>query len=70
MTCRVAVDQEEARLAALVRQGGGEWVGIQRIRGMEDLALFNTPAGTTLSLPVGQVTAEAVARRIKDSGPC
>ena len=67
MTCRVAVDQEEARLAALVRQGGGEWVGVQHIKGHEDLILFNARSGTTLSLPVGQVTAEAVARRIQES---
>lgn len=67
MTCRVLVDQEEARLAALVRRGGGEWVGIQRVRGREELALFNAPSGTTLSLPAGQVTAEAVARRIQES---
>ena len=61
------MDQEEARLARLVAAGGGEWVGIQHLKGHEDLILFNTPSGTTLSLPVGQVTAEAVAQRIKDS---
>ena len=67
MTCRVQANPEEARLARLVAAGGGEWVGVQHIKGREALILFNVPSGTTLSLPVGQVTAEAVARRIKES---
>ena len=66
MTCRAAVDQEEVRLARLVAAGGGEWVGVQHLKGSEDLILFNARSGTTLSLPVGQVTAEAVARRIAE----
>ena len=68
MTCRVQANPEEARLARLVAAGGGEWVGVQHIKGREALILFNVPSGTTLSLPVGQVTAEAVARRIKEAG--
>lgn len=67
MTCRVAINQEEGRLAWLVALGGGVWVGIQHVRGQDDLVLFNAPSGTTLSLPVGQATAEAVARRIEES---
>lgn len=68
MTCRAAVDQEQVRLARLVTQGGGVWVGIQHSWKGESLALFDDPtSGTTLSLPVGQVTAEAVAGRIQES---
>ena len=71
MTCRahrVAADFNEAVLAIMVTAGGGRWVGIQHVKGQDDLILFNDPAsGTTLSLPVGQVTAEAVARRIEAS---
>ena len=68
MTCRATINQDEGRWAHLVAQGGGVWVGIQRLTGREDLVLFNDPqSGTTLSLPTGQVTAEAIARRIEES---
>lgn len=65
--CRAAVDGEIVRLARLVAQGGGVWVGIQRRKQGSDLALFNAPSGTTLSLPVEQVTAKAVAARIQEA---
>jgi len=68
MTCRAAVDQEQVRLGRLVAQGGGVWVGVQRCPRGEDLLLFDDPAsGTTLSLPVSQVTAEAVGLKIQES---
>ena len=68
MTCRATINQDEGRLAHLVAQGGGVWVGIQRLTGREDLILFNDPqSGTTLSLPAGSISHEAVARRIEES---
>ena len=70
MTCRVqrvTSDHSEATLQLIVTAGGGAWVGVQHLTGREDLVLFNAPSGTTLSLPVGQMSPEAVARRIEES---
>lgn len=70
MTCRAhrsESDYNEAVLALVVTAGGGQWVGIQHLTGREDLILFNAPSGTTLSLPVAQISPEEVARRIQES---
>lgn len=56
-----------ARLA--VKDGGGQWVGIQEYEGMPyDLVLFNSPGtGSTLALKTSEITADSVRRRIEES---
>ena len=56
-----------ARLA--VKNGGGQWVGIQEAEGMPyDLVLFNAPVtGSTLALKTSEITADSVRRRIEES---
>lgn len=56
-----------ARLA--VKDGGGQWVGIQEYEGMPyDLVLFNSPAtNSTLALKTSEITADSVRRRIEES---
>ena len=49
----------------LVRLAGAHWVGIQeRLPGQEPLALFNVPNGSTLSLPLSEVSLAAVRKKI------
>ena len=56
-----------ARLA--VKNGGGQWVGIQEAEGMPyDLILFNSSqTGSTLGLKTTEITADNVRRRIEES---
>ena len=51
-----------------VEAGGGRYVGIQeRLRGVA-LCLFDDPeTGTTLSVPLPDLTAEAVRARLAES---
>jgi len=55
---------------AAIEQGGGKFVGLQNgVAGrVPDMYMFNDPqTGSTLSVPTGEATAEAVASRIADS---
>ena len=63
----VASSESLARLA--VKEGGGQWVGIQEYEGMPyDLVLFNSPGtGSTLALKTSETTADSVRRRIEES---
>jgi hypothetical protein len=56
-----------ARLA--VKNGGGQWVGIQEAEGLPyDLILFNSSqTGSTLGLKTTEITADNVRRRIEES---
>ena len=52
-----------ARLA--VKNGGGQWVGIQEAEGMPyDLVLFNASTGSTLALKTTEITAERVREKL------
>ena len=55
-----------ARLA--VKDGGGQWVGIQEVEGTSyGLTLFNSPmTGSTLALLTNGITADKVRRRIEE----
>ena len=59
---------EEATLRTIVEKAGGKWVGIQdrSILNQEPLVLFNNPQGSTLALPVSQLTEESVRKRITE----
>lgn len=63
----VSTSESLARLA--VKNGGGQWVGVQENEGMPyDLVLFNSPkTGSTLALKDSDITAEGVRRSIKES---
>ena len=55
-----------ARLA--VKDGGGQWVGIQEAEGMPyDLVLFNSPQTGTLAVKTSDISADSVRRRIEES---
>jgi hypothetical protein len=62
----VATSESLQRLA--VKDGGGQWVGIQECEGMADLVLFNSPAtGSTLAIKASDISADRVRRRIEES---
>ena len=62
----VASSESLARLA--VKDGGGQWVGIQECEGVPSLILFNSPTtGSTLALKTSELTADNVRRRIEES---
>lgn len=72
MPASPAVHTSESLARLAVKDGGGQWVGIQEAEGMPyDLILFNSPTtGSTLALKshVGcEITADKVRQRIKDS---
>lgn len=51
-----------------VEAGGGQYVGLQSRRGAEALVLFNdAQTGTTLSVPLPDLTPEAVRARLEES---
>ena len=51
-----------------VEAGGGRYVGLQEFRGHPPLVLFDDPeSGTTLSVPLPDLTAEAVRARLLES---
>ena len=57
-----------ARLA--VKNGGGQWVGIQEAEGMPyDLVLFNASTGSTLALKTTEITAERVREKLDIAEP-
>ena len=59
----VASSESLARLA--VKDGGGQWVGIQKAEGMPyDLVLFNASTGSTLALKTTEITAERVREKL------
>ncbi len=59
----------EEQLRERIARGGGCFVGVQKgSRSVPDQALFLDPkTGTTLALPVDQITARAVRSHIKKS---
>lgn len=53
------------RYREYVAQGGGIWVGIQRVEMGDDLILFNPQkTGSTLALKCNAMSPDAVARKI------
>ena len=64
-----AVETSESLARLAVKNGGGQWVGIQEAEGMPyDLVLFNSPVtGSTLALKTSELTADGVRRRIEES---
>jgi hypothetical protein len=61
---------DENTLRAMVEKAGGEWRGIQKTSrpGAKGLAFFNDPqTHSTLSVPIEQMSPEAVAQRIQAS---
>lgn len=65
-TPTVAPQAPETALKSTIEKAGAEYLGIQKAPGMEDIALFNDPiTKTTLTLPVSEVTEQAVGEKIK-----
>ncbi len=64
-----AVETSESLARLAVKNGGGQWVGIQEAEGMPyDLILFNSSqTGSTLGLKTTEITADNVRRRIEES---
>ena len=57
----------EEKLKAMVEEAGGKWQGIQETPEMEDQIVFGDPAtehGSTMQIPVSQVTPEAIREKI------
>jgi hypothetical protein len=57
----------EMLAAIVVQSGGGSYVGLQRafVPGHDTLVLFNTPWGSTLALPVNEVSTQAVRDKLE-----
>ena len=52
----------------IVEYAGAEWVGVQEgVPGQESLAMFNVPNGSTLSLPLLEVSVAAVREKLEES---
>ena len=65
------LSMEEILCARIVGMGGGIFQGIQKAVpevGLRALALFACPAGSTLAVPVAELTAERVRYEIHRSG--
>ena len=56
-------------LKRTVVAGGGKWVGIQHglTEEIPPFVLFNSPSGTTLAIPVNEITAEKVHAKLLES---
>ncbi len=61
-----SLDEVEADyFKRIVKNGGGQYVGIQECEGHDDLVLFNSPkTGSTLAVKAGACTSDAVATRL------
>ena len=51
----------------IIKQAGSTYHGIQVNPYGEDLVLFDNEAGSTLALPISQVTLENVKKKLNDS---
>lgn len=61
-----AVETSESLARLAVKNGGGQWVGIQEAEGMPyDLVLFNHPETfSTLALKTSEITAKRVREKL------
>lgn len=65
---RVEWAKEELAFVEICKEAGVRFIGFQETgNGDEKLALFNSPRGTTLSLPTGQFTLENIQQAVSEN---
>ena len=68
LPCANGYLEDVIEFAEICRENGVEYVGVQTtVDGYshESLVLFNEPGGSTLGIPVGEFSVEALVEKIK-----